>query len=401
MLSRFDRRQMRGRYHLVTALAGVFMILGAMPGSASAFFQGGTQYVSPYNFGQYQSPVSSQVQQIEAQARYIEAVSAASVDFEKARKLRAEAVEHEIANSVAYVQAYWDKRAIGEAEKARRHRTRLQRQDKWDKLTLDRLHRHHGMSTAGIINGDALNFLLHRLANTWVAYDVSLGRDDFDPDVLRRYNLSQETIHDITLRENVPNGVGLVFQADSGEILQVHRWPFVLRNDEFQSDRDEFERIRQRAYMLSREGRLDGAALNSILKELMVSLDAIDAGLEAHYRREKKLNKLTLGLFQHRETAKTFIRSLAGEIGRIQETGEADSFQGAVRYEGESLFGLLKFMWRNGLEFAPAIPGKEPAYHTTYQMLLQLDKTVTDAEEDDDDKDDGKDDRNDNDDKDA
>ena len=43
-----------------------------------------------------------------------------------------------------------------------------------------------------------------------------------------------------------------------------------------------------------------------------------------------------------------------------------------LRYDGANLVTLLTHMSRNGLEFAPSLPGEEPAYQQLFHMMRDL-----------------------------
>jgi hypothetical protein len=108
-----------------------------------------------------------------------------------------------------------------------------------------------------------------------------------------------------------------------------------------------------------------------------------DLGAEFN-RRYTKERRLRDGMKSYREyrTAESFLRSLDGQIGRLQTTGAADALVGRLGFspekDGRDLMALLTYMARNGVEFAPAVPGHEPSYHRIFAMMRDLYATVAD-----------------------
>ena len=45
---------------------------------------------------------------------------------------------------------------------------------------------------------------------------------------------------------------------------------------------------------------------------------------------------------------------------------------GGLRFQGDSVVGLVEHMYQNGLEFAPPEPGGEGTYKTLFQNLRSL-----------------------------
>ncbi len=167
-------------------------------------------YVSPYD------AISSRVY---AQAELIRAGGAADVDYATARAIRAVAVRQEIANSVERVRAYWDRKAIGEAELMKRAYHHLESKRKRNTQMWDRLKNHPDLNGPGIVNGTALNFLLHRLSGTVLAYEFSNPDAKSASSVAGQLQLTSKTLHGLNLRQALSNGERLVFRADEGIAL--------------------------------------------------------------------------------------------------------------------------------------------------------------------------------------
>jgi hypothetical protein len=316
----------------------------------------------------YYSPVDAIAQRIRAEAHFVRAVSHTQIDYANARKIRAQAFRQEIVNSVAYVRAYWDRKAIGEAERMKRYVAPLERQKIINSQTWARLQDHPELNGAAIVRGNAMNFLLDRLSSSVLAYNFLENPDNVPPQL----NLDDQLLHRLQLRQDLPNGERLVFRANEGTALQVDWWPYALRDRLFEDQRNQFERARVRVVMEAINGQISNEALRGLMK----ALDELDAAFRGKYIERYRLS--STAKFRHFLTTKRFIRSLAGEISRLQTTGDASAFDGSLRFQGGNLVALLTFMSRNGLDFAPAKPGEEAAYHTTFVMMRDLYLTVAD-----------------------
>jgi hypothetical protein len=121
---------------------------------------------------EYASPATALSAQIRAEAVYLRAWGETQVNLAEARRIRAQAVRQEIANSVQRVHAYWERRAIGEAEHFKRAYHHLDSRRLINSKTWERLRDHPDLNGPAVDNGNALNFLLHRLSGTLLAYLV-------------------------------------------------------------------------------------------------------------------------------------------------------------------------------------------------------------------------------------
>jgi hypothetical protein len=284
-------------------------------------------------------------------------------------------VQQQIANSVAYVRAYYEKKAIYESEKAKRHVAPLDEQKIANSKTWGWLKDHPEMTGTSIIDGKAQNFLLHRLAGTMLALKFSPGDQPVDAAMLQQLKLAPELVHQLKLRQDLPNGERLEFRADEGTALSSDWWPFALRGDEFATRRAAFDKARRAAVDESQKGQISNKALN----DLMSALNDIDAEFQ---RRFDKTTRVKTPLnFQRFLTAQRYIQSQAAQIARMQSTGDASAFDGSLKFQANDLVALLTYMSRHGLEFAPAKPGEEAAYHNLFHMMRDLYVTIADNDE--------------------
>jgi hypothetical protein len=117
-------------------------------------------------------------------------------------------------------------------------------------------------------------------------------------------------------------------------------------------------------------------SLENNLKAVFRTYDDLVEAFHKHHTRAVRLKSV----HDHREygLAKRFLQSLAGELYRIRSVGVKALNDDSMRFEGKNLIALLTHMSRNGLEFAPALPGEEAAYHQVYHMMRDLFVAVVD-----------------------
>jgi len=287
-------------------------------------------------------------------------------------EVRADAFRKEIANSLEYVRAYWDRKAIYEAERMKRYTDPLTRAKIRQSQTWDRLKNHPELNGPAIVNGNALNFLLDRLAGGILAANYSPGATD--PALLDNLALSTDVLSGLRVREDLPGGKGRVFQVNSGETLDVSRWPYALLDARFANEREKFEKARQVALD---EAKSNSAISNDAMKNLLKAHDRLDAAFYKVYTREHRTRDGGR-YFRQFLTSKRFLQSLAGEIARLQDLQGQSGLAQGVEFQGKNLIALVAHMSRNGLEFAPAHQGDEPAYHKTFEIMKELYLTMAD-----------------------
>lgn len=95
-----------------------------------------------YNYWYWWGVTDPLAQQIHAQADFQRALGESAIDFAEARKINADTFRKEIDNSVAAVEAYWDRKAIYRAEQFKRYiapleREQLRKSKQWDWLEKD------------------------------------------------------------------------------------------------------------------------------------------------------------------------------------------------------------------------------------------------------------------------
>jgi hypothetical protein len=327
------------------------------------------------NWGWY-TPYDAIAGRVVAQAELLRASGDAAVDYARAREIHADAVSKEIDNWVDFVKAYWERKSIWEAEMLKRRGTHLGNQKRRNSKTWDRLRNHPEFNRPGIVSGRMLNFLLDRLSGTVLVYGFI--KNDVDP-AFPELALSAHVLQGLNLREVGVGGEHLVFKADGTTALQVDWWPFALRGEEFTKLRDAFERERRSA---SREATATGGFSLESLERLDKAFQALAGEFKRRFTKERRLHDPRS--FRQFRSADLFLKSLGAEIARLQTTGDADALIGRSGYDpaehGKTLMSLLTYMARNGVEFAPATPGDEYAYHSVFAMMRDLYVTVADKD---------------------
>lgn len=334
----------------------------------------GQVYLRPGRWISSFSPGTALSAEINAEANMLMAYGEAAVDFEVARNYRAQAVSLEIKNSVDYVKAYWDRRSIIEAEKLKRHVTVAGKQDLMNSHVWKRLRDLPELSVESVQNGTALNFLLDRMAGGVLAYRFSAGDGNgTDLAKLEQLDLSPATLKQLRVRQELASGGRTIFRLNEGKPLDVNWWPSALRAGHFQSERKEFEQSRSLMFAST-----DEESLEKNLKATFQAYDKLTAAFHAHHTRGVRLKSVQ----DHREygLAKRFLQSVAGELYRIREVGVKALNNDSLRFDGKNLIALLTHMSRNGLEFAPALPGEEPAYQQIFHMMRDLYVAVGDEQ---------------------
>ncbi len=331
------------------------------------------RYGYPYwGWRHYYGPTDAISSRIRAQAELVRSIGESAVAHAEAREIRADAFRKEIANSVEYARAYWDRKSIYEAEKMKRYTDPLTRERIHQSLEWERLKNHPELNGAAIVNGNALNYLLDRLAGGILATNYS--SITANSALTAKLALSDEILSGLRVREDLPGGKGLVFQVNAGESLDTSRWPYALNDERLASAQKRFVDAREKAIA---EAKSDAKITNETMKDLLQAHDRLDRAFYKTYTREYRTRE-SGRYFRQFLTAKRYLQSLAGEIGRLQDLDGSSAIDRAARFDGGDLISLVSHMSRHGLEFAPARDGDERAYHTTFEIMRDLYVTMAD-----------------------
>ncbi len=317
-----------------------------------------------------------------AQAELIRSQGDAAVSFAHARNLHAEAYSKELDNWMKELRVYWDRKTVAEQKKLELDhvrqisKMRYLNDQKWQNSRFwDRLKNHPELSEVRIQNGDALNFMLARLAASSLPYQFDEATSRYGREALDQLDLSDQLLKHVTLEQGP-----LTFSAGQAVSDSISLWPYILRWDEFTSSRSAFEEARAAAVRDSEDGgqvsvgniqRLQ-ATLVRLTKEFHGSPN-VASWVKQHHR------------YSQFYSADRFLQGLDREIVQLEKTGNIRPFGGQGGYDpatdGDHLVSLLSFMNRNGVQFARAKPGSEFAYHNLFVLMRGLYLTVAEEDE--------------------
>ena len=196
-----------------------------------------------------------------------------------------------------------------------------------------------GPPASEIYSGKALNGLLQQI----FARDGRGARVPLDGALLPRLNLA-------------PPGSGNFGLLKNGGKLT---WPGALADDKFKAERVKVERLLRRALVPSRGDPTKGPD-----RAHLAGLDRAVKGLHAVLAEAAA----DLSPSQYIE-AKRYL-NLLGEGVRVLQRPDAEKFlSGTYAARGKTVGELADHIRRQGLVFAPAVPGDEAAYLAAYRAL--------------------------------
>lgn len=306
----------------------------------------------------YSADVLAQSQYLVAQGDFL--VSAAT-----ARKLNAEAFEHEMKNAVTWVHTYFERRRLNREYRAQENPGYLEKEEARSKQ-YRRLVRSNPQTVLDGDVTDELNWMVRDLlANT----SYSLFMSDHPESLIKSANnatLSLVEKHDVRLSEGRnAGGKAMVFRADTAKMLETS-WPVALREQAFDAARSGFEAERDSALAeLGRGKQLD----RDQEKRLMQAVDALSDALVAAYPRDRLFDS---SAFLQYKAAQRYLQSLALSTYRLIETQNRTAFDDSLRFRGNSVAELLQHMTSKGLEFAKPEPGGEGTYRKLFDVVRSL-----------------------------
>ena len=341
----------------------------------------GVRYPYRVHWGVY-DPYYAVTSRVYAQAALIRAQGDAAVSFAHARNLNAEAYSRELDNWVKEVRARWQREIEGELGRMELNRIhQIKRLEflndrKWqNSFTWDRLRNHPELSDASIETGDALNFLLDRLGASALPYEFDPATSRFSTDVIAQLQLDDETLSHVMLQQG-----SYTFPANQEMQGEDVLWPYLLRWDEFESERRKYEAARK---AVVEESEASGQVSVESIQQLQETLGDLTDRFHRSRRVQDWLRE-HLRFSQFRANDR-FLWKLNREIAQLEETGDIRPFQGRGGYDpetdGDHVLSLLCFMNRNGIEFAPPQPGSEFAYHRLFTQMRAIYLTVAEHDE--------------------
>ncbi len=333
--------------------AGVFVFLAAWWGVGIA----AAQMLPPA------SGATPRSAELDAEAHYIDACSNMVKSVAIARKINAEAVAIEIQNSVDYVKAYFERRRINREERAKENPNYLESEKKRQNVMKRRVDEQYQDLMRGDVT-NTLNWLLRELSRPVVSYEYLSGvKSMMQPEIDAK--LTERDRQLIRLTDGGSKASRLVFAAADGNVL-LPRWPSSLRGDDCAAARDNFDRARD---AVVKEIQEKGKISCENQTNLTQAVNGLFVALESAYPEERRKEPAE---FLEYATGKRFVQSLVATVHRAVAVNDASVFSGNLRFQGDSLLGLLQHMYKNGLEFAPPEPGGEGIYKTLFQNLRSL-----------------------------
>jgi hypothetical protein len=307
--------------------------------------------------------LSVRTDMIRAQAQYLRAMGDYQESIGIARIYHAQATQMEIRNHAEWVKTYFELKDVNKAYYLKEHPPFIDRQARIQQLLQGRHVGNPHLDLQGDITADTLNWFLQEIGTTVQAAEL-LGRrrdDGFADDHLQPEEVSAIMLTDGARR----GGTRVQFRADEARALDA-KWPFVLMAPEFEPDRDAFDRARDAATRESREG---GNIQFETGLELKEAVDRLRFSLERVYPRHRRSDPRQ---WQEYQTAHLYINGLAMAIDRVNAVQDRRMFDGSLRFQGNTVSGLIRHMCNNGLEFAPPAAGSEATYRKLYMAMRDI-----------------------------
>jgi len=232
-----------------------------------------------------------------------------------------------------------------------RRRGNIERDRQHDQAYALERARHQPPNTE-IWSGSALNVLLRNLI-------AQQGRGERGPKV--------PVNADVLKSVNVTSGSS---RANTGLLRTIRdrgklSWPVTLQDVQFNDARDKLDADLARAVgALKLKHEVDPGTI----KDLRANLQLLNNQLRA------AVGDLTP---QQYVEAKRYLNTVGDAIRVFDDPTVATFFNPDWASNARTVGDLVKFMNDNGLQFAAAVPGDEPAYTTLYQALASYDAGMT------------------------
>ncbi len=303
--------------------------------------------------------------QIQAEAQYLAARGDLAESIAAARKIHAEAFANEIQNSVDYVDAYFQRRALNRKWRSEADPNHVAREKHLQEVRRQRIEQQFQDVLKGDLT-DELNWLLVELSGPTLA--LHYVGDKLSVTDSKRLGPAVEdcTITAADARLIQFSDGRLTFSAADTQILDV-RWPFALRAPEFDALRVEFDVAREQVVAdirtEKRAAHESGERLIQSTDRLLVALEKICAEQVRHMTPAESLPYLA---------ARRYLKSLTSEVHRAVQDGDRSLTEKAIKFEGGNVFQLIRHMDRTGLAFAPPVPGGERVYRSLLTSMRGL-----------------------------
>jgi hypothetical protein len=155
--------------------------------------------------------------------------------------------------------------------------------------------------------------------------------------------LDPELMRQINVRGAGGSGGSLALLKDRGKVT----WPLALRGP-YQEELDGLLPQVVSATVL-------GNLTPKLYKEVRSGVDNVEKDLKNKFFKDE----VDAGSYM---IAKRFVNDLRSAVNALQQPNAAKILDGAMAAKGRTVQELVQNMTQNGLRFAPALPGQEPAY---------------------------------------
>jgi len=172
-------------------------------------------------------------------------------------------------------------------------------------------------------------------------------------------NIQQLPLDDDGLKHiNVTHGSGNIgILKNEGRL----KWPAALSGPEFKEQRDRVNSLAQAAI---RQAEFNGQIDPGTITQLSSDVDSL------HNQLRRNGGDLPFAVYTE---AKTFLNNLDDAIVALRQQGVGNYFTGRFAIKAKTIPELVDFMTKQGLQFAPAVPGDESAYAALHQALANYD----------------------------
>lgn len=192
-----------------------------------------------------------------------------------------------------------------------------------------------------IWSGQALNELL-------TAIQQQDARNVRGPTV----QVSPETVSHINVNASGSTGtIGLL--RDGGKLT----WPAVLQRPAFEDQRKQIDSLARKAYQQAQAGPAPGDVIDGMTEAVNKLNDTIGA----------QIHSLTPTDYSR---AKSYVREIESTIKMLQDPNVGNYLSKKWAVKGGTVGEVVDNMTSQGLRFAPATHGDEPAYNTMYRGMV-------------------------------
>jgi hypothetical protein len=216
---------------------------------------------------------------------------------------------------------------------------------------------------------EALNFLFDRFNASILNYDYVNLQDPENQAFVKKFRLSPEMLSGIRLSQSLDSGERLVFAADGSAVPTIKWWPTLIRAESLAAARSEVDEAGR-----ALSGNVDSKAdTDAGAQRLLAAFENLLDEFYRTYPVDEIRNSSTKKVIDYRN-AERFLKVKLCEVSRTPEamTGQVSELRFDPAAEGDHLLALLKYMTKNGLEFAPPTQGNEKVYGQVFNMMREL-----------------------------